>query len=78
MGYSPWDCKESDTAEQLTLQISPTGASSHTHTHTHKLVNMKDQVLSSLSCFLVSTWFSISTTYKKHVRQRYIYIVCRL
>ena len=35
MGYSPWVCKESDTAEQLTLQISPTGASSHTHTHTH-------------------------------------------
>ena len=30
-GYSPWVCKESDTAEQLTLQISPTGASSHTH-----------------------------------------------
>ena len=24
-GYSPWDCKELDTTEQLT----------HTHTHTH-------------------------------------------
>jgi len=31
MGYSPWDCKESDTAEQLT----------HTHTHTQDMVRNK-------------------------------------
>ena len=28
MGYSPWDHKELDTAEQLNTHI-------HTHTHTH-------------------------------------------
>ena len=28
MGYSPWGCKQSDMAEQLTH--------THTHTHTHR------------------------------------------
>ena len=31
MGYSPWGCKESEVAEQLT----------HTHTHTHTHVDIK-------------------------------------
>ena len=45
MDYSPWGCKELDTAERLTLQLFGLNAKTalffvlivytHTHTHTH-------------------------------------------
>ena len=37
-GYSPWDCKELDTTEQLSVHVcacTPVRAHTHTHTHTH-------------------------------------------
>ena len=35
MGYSPWDCKESDTTEVTWHTCMHTHRDSYTHTHTH-------------------------------------------
>ena len=34
MGYGPWDCKDLDTTERLTL-LTLSLTHTHTHTHTH-------------------------------------------
>ena len=34
VGYSPWDHKELDTAEQLSTHMAPVHTCTHTHTHT--------------------------------------------
>ena len=35
---SPWDCKESDTTERLSLHYVHTNLHTHTHTHTHTAI----------------------------------------
>ena len=42
VGYSPWDCKESDTPERLSTYT-------HTHTHTHTRATEMPFVLPLLS-----------------------------
>ena len=48
MGYSPWDCKKSDTTEQLNTHVCMR-ARAHIHTHrglkkSEKIVIMSHQV----------------------------------
>ena len=45
MGYSPWDCKESDRTEHV---CGHARMHTHTHTHTHTHCEMWD------ACLLVS------------------------
>ena len=50
-GYSPWGCKLSDTAEQLTH--------THTHTHTHTQSYNQDSILSLIIVCLKNFRFPV-------------------
>ena len=67
MGYSPCDCKELDTTDQLSAH---THARTHTHTHICQLLHllMNTEVASMLGNFNLSTLTVDSTLLPKTLK----------